>query len=113
MKRSHALAVAVLLALAAAIGVVAVTKASHAATSARRTASSALVAARTRQLDRVELQLRRALKDRPPALPALPAARPAQPASPHVVYQRPAPVIVINHRPHHDDEEGDSESGDD
>jgi hypothetical protein len=96
MKKIHALAVAAILAVSAVFGFLAATKAAglH---SANTTSSSAAVIARAHRLDRVEASLRRALRDKPPALPALPSARSAAPA-PQVVYKRPAPIVVLKHR---------------
>jgi type II secretory pathway pseudopilin PulG len=97
MKKIHALAVAAILAVSAAFGLLAATRTAglH---SANASASSAAVAARAHRLDRVEASLRRALRDKPPALPPLLAPRAAPPA-PQVVYKRPAPIIVVKHRP--------------
>jgi hypothetical protein len=96
MRKSHALAVAAILALSSVFGFVAATRTAG-LRSAKATASSAGIAARAHRLDRVEAALRRALRDRPPALPPLPAARAAVPA-PQVVYRRPAPIVVVKHR---------------
>jgi hypothetical protein len=100
MNKLHALVVAAILAVGAGFGFVASTRTvglSSAAPSAG--ASSAAVSARAHKLDRVEASLRRALRDRPPALPAVPAAGgSAVAAVPRVVYHRPAPIIVVKHR---------------
>jgi hypothetical protein len=78
-------------------------------------------------LDREQIALRRALAKRPPRLPkvpkfapvaAAPAPAPAAPVSiqapatasaPRVRYVRPAPIVVVKHRSHGDDE-GEHES---
>jgi hypothetical protein len=96
MNRSHALAVAALLALAAVLGFSAATR-TVGLRSATATASAASITARMHRLDRIETSLHRAVRDKPPALPTLPAARVAAPA-PQVVYRRPAPIVVVKHR---------------
>jgi hypothetical protein len=95
MRKIHALTVAAMLGVSAVFGFLAATRtAGLHSTSA--TASSAAVTARAHRLDRVEASLRRALRDKPPGLPALPAVRAAA-STPQVVYQRPAPIVVIKH----------------
>jgi hypothetical protein len=97
MKRIHALVIAAVLAVSAGFGLVAATRTAT-LRSAAPAASSATISARAHRLDRVEASLRRALRDKPPALPALPAARGgAVAATPQVVYHRPAPIIVVKH----------------
>jgi hypothetical protein len=113
MKRIHALAVALILAVSAGLGLAAATKTAglRSATPTTVTSSHA-IAARSRKLDRLEASLRRALRDKPPALPA--ARRPTAAPTPRVVYRRPAPIVVIKHTHHGDDgSEHESESGDD
>lgn len=97
MKKIHALAVAAILAVSAGFGLVAASRTAglH---SASPSVSSATVSARAHKLARVEASLRRALRDKPPALPALPASRGTPVAAPRVVYQRPAPIVVLKHR---------------
>jgi hypothetical protein len=120
MKRIHVLTVALLLGVAAVFGVVAATRTGHVGAAAHTRVSSGTIKARSRRLARVERQLRRALRDRPPALPPVPAVRsPAPPAAqlatsppaPRIVYHRPAPVVVVTHSRGHGERE--SESGDD
>jgi hypothetical protein len=110
MNKSHALAVAAILALAAVFGFSAATKTAG-LRSANATASSAGITARIHRLDRIEASLRRALRAKPPALPPLPAARAAAPSAPQVVYRRPAPIVVVKHRPN-SEAEHERESGD-
>jgi hypothetical protein len=99
MKRMHALVVAAILAVSGAFGLVAATRTAG-MRSASPSVSSTALSARSHKLARVEASLRRALRDRPPALPALPASRgSAVNAAPHVVFHRPAPIIVVKHRP--------------
>lgn len=97
MKRVHALVVAAIIAVSAVFGSLAATRTVGLHT-ANANASSAALSARAHRLDQVEASLRRALRDKPPALPALPSAPAAVPA-PHVVYKRPAPIVVLKHRP--------------
>lgn len=97
MNKTHALVVAAVLAVAAVFGLVAATRTAGLRAASPGVSSGAVVA-RTHKLDRVEASLRRALQDKPPALPGLPAARVgAAAAVPHVVYHRPAPIIVVKH----------------
>ena len=121
MRKVHVLAVALLLGAAAILGVVAATRTAGIGAVSHAQVRKSSVAVRAHRLDRVELALRRALRDRPPPLPQLPT-RPRTPASPprpamaalaaapRVVYRRPAPIVIIKHRSHHDDG-GDHESG--
>jgi hypothetical protein len=132
MARKHALIVAVVLGLAAAVGAVAAIKTAglgQAQANASSTPSqSAQLLRRTRLLDRQEAALRRAVVRRPPKLPRVarfaPVAAPtpapaspvaaAPPAAPRVQYVRPAPVIVVKHRSHGEDGvEHEAEGSDD
>jgi hypothetical protein len=117
MSRKHALTISLAVGAAAVAGTVAATKSVHLghASTAPAKSSSALIARRTKALDRAEIALRKALKQQPPKLPPLPAMLPApapapaagspiaatapaqQPAQ-RVVYVRPAPHIVTVHR---------------
>jgi hypothetical protein len=117
MKKIHALLIALILAVSAALGLAAVTRTAglRTATSSSRTQTAA-IAVRSHRLDRIEAALRRALRDKPPSLPAVPAAhRPVAAApAPQVVYRRPAPIVVLKHGSHHDSEEhGEAEVGGD
>jgi hypothetical protein len=117
MNKIHALMIALLLAAAAGLGLAAATRTAGlrtGTTSAR--SQAAAIAARSRRLDHVEAALRRALRDKPPALPAVPAVRrpPAAAPAPQVVYRRPAPIVLIKHGSHHDAEgEHEAEGGGD
>jgi hypothetical protein len=117
MKKIHALLIALILAVAAGLGLAAATRTAglRTATTSTHTQMASIVA-RSQRLDRVEAALRRALRDKPPALPAVPAARNpvAAPAAPRVVYTRPAPIVVLKHGSHHDsDGEREAEGGGD
>jgi len=105
MNKTHAAIVALLLAVAAVLGVMAATRTVGIGAAARPHTSSATIAARAHRLDRVEAALKKALHDRPPALPAVPTT-PAQGAPPAIVYRRPAPLVIVRHTGHHDDGEG-------
>jgi hypothetical protein len=117
MKKIHVFAVALMLGAAAVLGVLAATRTVGlgSARAGSPQVTNASVTARKHRLDRVEAALKRALRDRPPALPSVPAvARRAagRGSAPHIVYQRPAPIVVVKHNPHHDDgREHESEGG--
>jgi hypothetical protein len=107
MNRLHLTLVAGLLSAAAVLGTVAATHTvSLGAAHAR--SGNANVVARTKQLQRFEASLHRALAKRPPRLPAVPAASAAQPAggpaaTPRVIYRRPPAIVVVRHTHHGDD----------
>ena len=112
MKRVHIITVALLLGVAAVLGVVAASRTAAVGVASHSTSSNAAVSARAQRLDRVEVALRKALRDRPPALPRVPPVPPAgSPAttSAAVVYRRPAPIVVLKHASHRD-EGGDREA---
>jgi hypothetical protein len=114
MRKAQVAVVALLLGVAAVLGVLAATRTAGVGAAARSNVTSATVAARAHRLDRLELALRRALRDRPPALPQVPTSSPRPAAAPHVVYRRPAPIVVLKDNPRHDDEgEMGTETGDD
>jgi hypothetical protein len=141
MARTHALILSLFIGLAAGAGALAAVQTAHlagspAAAGAPKSQSAAL-RARQNLLDRQRAALRRALAKRPPKLPKVPnfapvAAPPAQapaataqasiPAAattvtPRVRYVRPAPIVVVNHSSHGDDqsehEDGHEGGGDD
>lgn len=119
MKKFHVLTASLILGLAAIFGVAATTKTvgiGVAAQSSSAKVSDATIAARQRKLDRTEIALRHALADRPPALPAVPKGSASAPRAQQLVYQRPAPVVVIrsSSQAEHDDDHGEAEhEGDD
>jgi len=104
MKKSHVFVLAVLIAGGATLGTFALTRTTELGVQARATSTKdvgAVVATRTRQLDAMEISLRKALAKKPPRLPALPKleAPPPQPAprvyaSSPVAAAAPAPVTV-------------------
>ncbi len=115
MNRKHAVTISLAAGLAALAGTVAATKTvqlGHSA-GAKPTTASALIAARTKALDRTEIALHKALGRKPPKLPSLPASTPVataglastlvsasavQQGPQRVVYVRPAPHVVTVHR---------------
>jgi hypothetical protein len=137
MNAKHAVTISLAVGVAAIAGTVAATKTvhlGHPAAAAPVQSSSALIAQRTKALDRTEAALKKALNQRPPKLPPLPAtvsapvpaagspiaapgagaAAPVQQAAQRVVYVRPAPRIVTVHRAgggHESEHEPEHESG--
>jgi hypothetical protein len=101
MNKLHVLAVAVLLGVATVFGVVAATRTTGIGATAHARVSQSAIAVRSKRLSMAERALRRALKDRPPALPAVPAvsrsAQTPQIQTPQIVYRRPAPLVVVTH----------------
>jgi hypothetical protein len=110
MEKVRLTIVAGLIAAAAVLGLVAVTRTTAIATAHRQSADAA-IAARIRQLDRFEAGLRHALRRKPPALPALPAKSAAAPAPPRVMYQRPPAIVVVHHAHHGDDGFAEADRG--
>jgi hypothetical protein len=127
VNRKHAFSISLAVGVAAVAGALAATKTIHLGQNAavQSKTPSALIAQRTKALDRTETALRKALKQKPPALPPLPslpstvaaagppASAPAPPAQEQrVVYVRPAPII--RHVPraggHEAEHEGEAES---
>ncbi len=120
MSKLHVTLIASLLAAAAILGAVAATHTVKLG-AANRASTAKTVSARTKQLDRFESSLRRALERKPPALPAVPkpaAVSPSRAPAPQarVVYRRPPPIVVVRHTAHGDDgieREASSGGGDD
>lgn len=117
----HALMISLAVGIAAIAGTIAATKTIHLGRSATTppAAASSVISHRTKQLDRVEIALKKALRQKPPKLPPLPAAVPpgsapsagAAPArQQRVIYVRPAPIIHTIHRA--GGHESEHESGD-
>ena len=109
MKRVHIITVALLLGMAAVLGVVAASRTAAVGVASHPTSSNAAVATRAQRLDRVEAALHKALRDRPPALPPVPSAQSPATTSARVVFNRPAPIVVLKHASHRD-EGGDREA---
>ena len=122
MSRRLAVVFAVLLAVNAVVGTVALTRTVHLG-QASHASSGALVAKRTAQLDRFEASLDAQLAKKPPPLPKLPSSSAsnaatvvsagAGAAAPPVRYVRPAPIIVHTHRAggEHEDDGAFAEDG--
>jgi hypothetical protein len=129
MRPRHAAAISLLLALSVAAGAFAAQRtmvsASHG--SAKSSRLSPVLVRRARALDRMEVSLRRALRQRPPALPRVPHFKPihvaaaatggtplaanvprASAAAPRTIFVRPPARIVTVHR--HGGEGNDSEN---
>ncbi len=116
MHKFHVTVVALLLAGAAVLGAVAVTRTTGLGSAARHT-NDAAIAARTKQLAAYASKLRQELSKKPPALPAIPK-RPASAAragsgAPRIVYQQAPTVVVTLHHKHHDDGGSDGGGGGD
>jgi hypothetical protein len=105
MKKSHVFVLAVLVATGAMLGTYALTRTTELGVQARtasKASTDAAIAARTRQLNALEVSLRKALAKKPPKLPKLPPKVKVQPPrpAPHVyaaapiVRSAPAPVTV-------------------
>lgn len=107
MDRKHATRIALLLAVAAVAGLFAAVRTAGLAGESRASATSAVVQARTAQLDRVETALRRQVAAANATLrTAGTAAAPAASAPTRIVYVRPAPIVKVIHR-HHEQENAD------
>lgn len=116
MKKIHVALIALLLGVSALLAVVAATRTAGLSAASGTSVTGATIAQRARRLDRVETSLRKALRDRPPALPAVPASSRERSASAAVTYRRPAPIVILRHTTHGDDageHERDHEGGTD
>ena len=118
MSRRHGFVLSLAIGLIAIVGAFAATRTVGLGNSARR-ATDTQVAQRTAALDRYAASLRKALAQDTPQLPALPAgaataAAPAQTTQPiRVVYHRPPPVVIHQHRSDGGDDQGESREYDD
>jgi hypothetical protein len=113
MNKLHITIVAGLLAAAAVLGTFA---AGHTVSlgAAHAKTSNGNVLTRSKQLNRFEASLQKALAKKPPALPAMPKPSAAQQsgaasAQPRVIYQRPPAIVVVRHT-HHGDDGADREA---
>jgi hypothetical protein len=122
MNGKHAITISLAVAVAAITGTFAATRTVQLGRPAAAQPAAAMtsVTQRTRQLDRAEIALKKALGQRPPKLPPLPAAvtlgstaTAPTPAQQRVLYVRPAPVIRRVHRPGGGEHEGDHEAAHD
>ena len=102
MRRIHVFVIAFVLAAAAVAGLFAVTRTTQLGAATRAQIPSWQVAARNRQLDRIE----KALLARAQRAPR--ANRPARAQTP-TIYVRPKPIVrVVHHGGGEDDNEGES-----
>jgi len=128
MKSTGTFIVAMMLGVAAALGTSAALHTVHlgAAASKAGTVPDRVIADRMAKLKRAEVSLRQALAKRPPKLPRVPHFKPVQPPptpaaapaptaapAPHVIYQRPPPIIIHKHRAGAGDDGHDHEGGHD
>jgi hypothetical protein len=135
MNRTNAAVIAVMMGCAAVAAFVAASRSVHLGAAAARANAvpAGQIARRNARLDRIEIALRRALRQRPPKLPRVPTvpprpvtkpipATPAAPAAvpigapagaPAVVYVRPAPIVHVIHRHggEHESERGGDHGG--
>jgi hypothetical protein len=96
MRKSHVVVLALLIAVGSMLGTYALTRTTELGVQAQKASSEnvdSVVAARTRQLNALEVSLRKALVKKPPPLPALPKIK-AQPSQPAPRVYAPAPVAV-------------------
>ena len=112
MNRKHATGIALLIALSAVAGLLAVARTTGLAGASGSSATTALVQARTVQLDRYETTLR----ERVAAIDAQLAGSTgvvsgAAPAAQKVVYVRPAPIVRTIPRSQGGDDGDDDEGG--
>ena len=113
MNRKHATGIALLIALAAIAGLLAVARTSGLAGASGSSATTALVQARTAQLDRYETALRKRVAAVDAQLTgSTGAVTDAAPAAQKIVYVRPAPIVRTIHRSH-DGEGGSKGESDD
>lgn len=130
MRTTNTFLIAVMLGVAAALGTSAALRTVHLGASAAKssTVPNHAIKQRTAKLNRAEVSLRQALAKKPPKLPRVPHFKPvhvpsapaapvAAPATaapaPHVIYQRPPPIIVHKHRAGGEDGGHDHEGGGD
>jgi hypothetical protein len=104
MNRFHIAVVALLLAVAAVFGTLAATRTAGLGAAARHTSTNQQYAARVKQLNALEAQLRRRLEA---------ANRQSTAAPTKIVYHRPPPVVVVRHTQHGDDGGSEHEGGGD
>jgi hypothetical protein len=106
MKRTHALLMAVAIAVAAVAGTVAALRTTQLGSASAPRADSAAIARQNRALDRAQRVLAAELRRKPPALPAARTAAPPS-AAQTVVYVRPKPIVhVVHRRGEHEAESG-------
>ncbi len=95
MRKSHVVVLALLIAVGSVLGTYALTRTTELGVQAREASSKdvdAAVATRARQLNALEISLRKALAKKPPALPALPKKVKALPVQSSPRVYTPVPV---------------------
>lgn len=107
MKRTHALIIALALAVAVVAGSFAALRTTQLGAKATPQVNSSQIAQQNRALDRAQAALRAELKHKPPAISAVHPALPAAGAQ-TVIYHRPPPIVHVIHRAGG----GEHESGD-
>lgn len=106
MRRIHITVIAFLLAVAAILGSAAALRTVQLGAAARPRVSDAAIAQRSHRLDRLEAQLRREARRRPPAVGAVGASQP------RTVYVRPQPIVRVLRRTGDDQHEREGERDD-
>ena len=97
MKRTHALIIALALAIAVVAGSFAALRTTQLGAKATPQVNSIQIAQQNRALDRAAAALRAELKHKPPAIPTLHQATRVL-AAQTVIYHRPAPIVHVIHR---------------
>lgn len=105
MRRIHITVIAFALAVAAILGGAAALRTVQLGAAARPLVSDAAIAQRSHRLDRLEAQLRREARRRPPAVGAVAAAQPR-------AYVRPEPIVRVLRRTGDDQHERGGERDD-
>jgi hypothetical protein len=108
MKRTHALLISLVLAVAVVLGAFAAIRSTQLSTHARPGVAVVQVARQNAALDHAEAALRAQLAKKPPAIAALPT-HPA--AAQTVVYKRAPTIVHVLHRQGGEHERGDHEGG--
>jgi len=106
MKRTHAFAIAIVVAFSAVAGTFAALRTTRLGANAQATThvSTAQIVNQNRAIDRAERALIAELRKKPPAVPPLPVASHPAPiaaaasAPQTVIYHRPPPVVHVIHR---------------
>jgi hypothetical protein len=98
MRKSHVVVLALLIAVGSMLGTYALTRTTELGVQAREASSKdvdAAVATRARQLNALEISLRKALAKKPPPLPALPKKVKALPVQSSPRVYTPVPVASV------------------
>jgi type IV secretory pathway VirB10-like protein len=98
MRKSHVFVLAVLIAVGSALGTFALTRTTELGVKAREASTKdvdAAVAARTRQLNALEVSIHKAFAKKPPKLPVLPKLKKPQPVQAAPRVYTPAPVASV------------------